>query len=67
MTRSHAGKRPAKRRRRLKRSGAKSSGPGPAPRNPIVLAAKRLGHRVKPSLKAYSRKAKRPPPEDELA
>jgi hypothetical protein len=66
MTRSHAGKRSAKRRRRIKRSGAKSSGPGPAPRNPIVIAAKRLDHRVTPSIKAYSRKGKRPPPEDEV-
>jgi hypothetical protein len=28
------------------------------PRNPLVPAVRRLGHKVKPSAKTYSRKAK---------
>lgn len=62
MPRSGSGKRA---RRRLKPAGRKPVGKGPAPRNPYVVAAKRLGHRVKPSIKAYSRKNAKPP-EDAL-
>jgi hypothetical protein len=58
VSRSSPGKR---RRGKLKPLGRK-----PSPRNPYVVAAKRLGHRVKPSSKAYRRKGRKAPEAEEI-
>lgn len=48
-------------RRRKSRHGRKRT---LRPRNPVALATRRLGRRVKPSSKVYRRRAKHPPPGD---
>jgi hypothetical protein len=37
----------------------------PVGRNPYVVATRRLGHKVRPSVKRYSRKGRQPPDERE--